>query len=140
MAERGSSSRKRGRGVKWRQVFHDKPYNPPLLLYFSYFSSLLRLVHREYSKLAHKQTLVSHFSLFCNLLLFDVIRPPYPSDLICPPQIAPLSFNPRFLFTVSSVCCPKCCKTTWLCGFEIVSNSLCFKHMDGFPTIPLCLT
>lgn len=32
MVERGSSSRKRGRGVKWRQVFHDKPYNPPLLL------------------------------------------------------------------------------------------------------------
>lgn len=29
MAERGSSSRKAGRGVKWRQVFHDKPYNPP---------------------------------------------------------------------------------------------------------------
>lgn len=32
MAERGSSSRKRGRGVKWRQVFHDKPYPP---LFFS---------------------------------------------------------------------------------------------------------
>lgn len=31
MAERGSSSRKTGRGVKWRQVFHDKPYNPPPL-------------------------------------------------------------------------------------------------------------
>ena len=35
MAERGSSSRKRGRGVKWRQVFHDKPYNPPPPLYSS---------------------------------------------------------------------------------------------------------
>lgn len=64
MAERGSSSRKRGRGVKWRQVFHDKPYNPPPLLYFSCSSSLLQLVHREYSKLAHKQTLVGHFPLF----------------------------------------------------------------------------
>lgn len=30
MAERGSSSRKRGKGVKWRQVFSDKPYNPHL--------------------------------------------------------------------------------------------------------------
>ncbi|CAB1432714.1 unnamed protein product [Pleuronectes platessa] len=29
MAERSSSCRKRGRGVKWRQVFHDKPFNPP---------------------------------------------------------------------------------------------------------------
>lgn len=79
MVERGSSSRKRGRGVKWRQVFHDKPYNPPPLLYSS---SLHQLVHRECSKLAQEQTLVSHFPLSCYRLLFAFIQPPYPSDLI----------------------------------------------------------
>lgn len=118
MAERGSSSRKRGRGVKWRQVFHDKPYNPPPLLYSS---SLGRHQSAESTANQPKNRHLLVISLFlCYLLLLAFIQPPYPSDLISPTKLRPFPFNPRFLSTVSSVCFPHCCGTTWLCGFEIV--------------------
>lgn len=109
MAERGSSSRKTGRGVKWRQVFHAKPYNPPPL-------PLLQFPPQTGPLRSQEQTLVPRFPIFSFLLLFPVIQPPYPSDLIYPTQIAAFSFNPSFLFTVSSVCCPNW--TTWLCGLN----------------------
>lgn len=94
MAERGSSSRKRGRGVKWRQVFHDKPYNPQPLLYSS---SLHR--HRSAESTANqpKNRHLLVISLFlCYLLLLAFIQPPYPSDLIYPAKLRPFPLIPGF--------------------------------------------
>lgn len=81
-----------------------------------FYSSSLWLVHWEQSKLAQEQTLVHHFPLFSYLPLLAFIQPPYPPDLIYPPQIAAFSFNPSFFFAVSSVCCPDW--TTRLCGLK----------------------
>lgn len=84
MAERGNSSRKRGRGVKWRQVFHDKPSSPPPLLRY-------RSLRWEYCKPAQEQTLVSGSLLLLALLHL------YPSDLICPAKLHPLPLIPGYV-------------------------------------------
>lgn len=101
MSERGSSSRKRGRGVKWRQVFHDKPYNPPPLLYSS---SLHRHWSTESTANQPKSGHLLVISLFlCYLLLLAFIQPPYPSDLIYPAKLRPFPLIPGF-FPSSPLC------------------------------------
>lgn len=47
-------------------------------------------------------------------------------------QIAPFSFNPRFLSTVSSVCFPHCCRTTWLCGLKSYKTPVAFSRWTAF--------
>lgn len=75
MAERGSSSRKTGRGVKWRQVFHDKPYNPPPLprLHFPPQTGPLRSGGRPENRHLFPVSLCS-LTFFCFLLSDHLIR------------------------------------------------------------------
>lgn len=112
-------------GVPWQT------FQPPHLFLDS--SSLHKLVRWDPSRPAQEQTLVPRFPIFSYLLLFPVIQPPYPSDLISPTQIAAFSFNPRFLFTISSVCCPNW--TTWLCGLKSYKTPVGLSTLTVFPPL-----
>lgn len=90
------------------------------------------LVHWEHSRLGREQTLVSHFPL---PLLPSFVRL-YPTTLSLwsnlSYQIAPFSFNPSFLSTVSSVCFPQCCRTTWLCGLKSYKTPVALSRRTAF--------
>lgn len=106
MAERGSSSRKRGKGVKWRQVFSDKPYNPHLSFFYS--SSLLQQWSTESSENEPKNRHLLATSLFLfYLLLLALIQPPYSSDLIFSTKLHPFPFIPcSFPWSPPCAFCP----------------------------------
>lgn len=114
-------------GVPWQTL---QPPTFPLLQF-----TPPTLVLWEYSKLAQEQTLVSHFplSLLPSFVSLYPTTISFWSNLSC--QIAPFSFNPRFLSTVSSVCFPHCCRTTWLCGLKSYKTPVALSRWTAFPLL-----
>lgn len=132
MSERSSSSRKREKEVKWRQVFHNRPYNPRLFFSFS------PLHHQRSTESSENQTKNSHLlvtSFFFTFFCQPLFQSPYPLNLICPTKLHPYPFMPALSSWSPLWALPVAAGPPGFVVYNCIKRLLLWADLTAFPLV-----